>query len=141
MVDRTGMENGRGEGSSEQTVLGQMASPRSTPDLSISRGPLRASCLFHCHHFPSSTMVDLGRDGYWGCMEEIVTSGHSGPGVPLCWPVQSVLGCRSVSGKGRKAGQLAQGEPSRQHQKARHQGVLPLPPRWCWGDQVGGQAG
>lgn len=37
------------EGSSEQTVLGQMASPRSTPDPGHLKGaPADYSCLFHC---------------------------------------------------------------------------------------------
>ena len=95
------------EGSSEQTVLGQMASPRSTPDPEHLKGtPAGYSCLFHCPFpaFQLSTMVDLGRDGYWGCMEETVTSGHSGQGVPLCWPVQSVLGVSFCLQQGRKAG-------------------------------------
>ena len=74
------------EGSSEQTVLVRWHLLGAPQTLSISRGPLLVIPVSFIALFPLSSSplwYDLGRDGYWGCMEEIVTSGHSGQGVPL----------------------------------------------------------
>lgn len=83
------------EGSSEQTVPGQMASPRSTPDPEHLKGaPAGYLCLFHCP-FPLSSSplwLTLGEMATGAAWRRLSPRGSLWPGSP------SLLACTVSAG-------------------------------------------